>query len=310
MKIEEKEHIPVLLKECIENLNIKKNGIYADLTFGDGGHSKAVLEKEPSCKVISFDKDSSTKEKGLILKNIYKDRFLLINDNFSNFYNRLNLQKITKIDGVILDLGISTKQILQADRGFSFSKNALLDMRMNNKHPLTAKEVINNYSTEKLANIFKTYGEENLSYKIAKKIVAEREKREIKYTLELAEIIESCVNFKQKLKSKARVFQALRIYINSELIELKEVLKNILWALNSKGRIVIISYHSLEDKIVKDFFNYEALDCICDSKLPVCCCNKKARLKIINKKPIIPSESEIMENNKARSAKLRIGEKI
>ena len=302
-------HVPVLLKESIEALNIKPQGIYVDTTFGGGGHTAEMLKKGKEIKVFGFDQDTQALNEGTALQKKYPEQLILIHDNFKNLRTRLALERIRYIDGILFDLGVSSHQINKAERGFSFSQEGRLDMRMNEDQEFTASDVVNHFSYEEIRNIIFEYGEEKEAGRIARAILRERTNSRIKTTLQLADIIEHNTNAKQKVKAKARVFQALRIFVNDEMESLKKALADSVKMLNPGGRIVVISYHSLEDRLVKKFFKYEEKDCVCPANFPKCICNKKSTLKIITRKPILPSADEIERNNRARSAKLRIAEK-
>ncbi len=302
-------HVPVLLKESIEALNIKPQGIYVDATFGGGGHTAEMLKKGKAVKIFGFDQDTQALNEGTALQKKYPEQLILFHDNFKNLRTRLALERTRYIDGILFDLGVSSHQINEAERGFSFSQEGRLDMRMNKEQEFTASDVVNDFSYEEIRNILFEYGEERESGRIARAILRERTNSRIETTLQLADIIEHNTNAKQKVKAKARVFQALRIFVNGEMESLKKALEDSVKMLNPGGRIVVISYHSLEDRLVKKFFKYEEKDCICPVNFPKCICDKRSTLKIINKKPILPSADEIEINSRARSAKLRIAEK-
>ncbi len=299
-------HLPVMLKESIEGLSLKDGGVYVDATFGGGGHSRAILESGKDIRLFSFDQDEDAQK---IAETIKNENFVFIKDNFRNLRTGLALNRIKKIDGILFDLGVSSHQIDSPERGFSFMREGDLDMRMDTNTELSAKEVINTYPKEQLQDIFIKYGEEREAFRIARAIVEERKKRFISTTLQLAEIIDKSIKSHRRIKAKARIFQALRIYINREIEALNEALKDAVHLLNKGGRIVVISYHSIEDRVVKQFFKYENLSCICPDDFPVCRCNKVSTLEIITKKPILPSEEEIAKNSRAKSAKLRIAER-
>jgi 16S rRNA (cytosine1402-N4)-methyltransferase len=303
-------HIPVLLNECTEALNIKTGGVYVDATLGGGSHTENILKSSNSTKVYAFDKDLSAIEHCKVKLKKFSPRLHIFNNNFKNLRTDLALERVKKIDGILLDLGVSSHQIDNPAKGFSFSYDGKPDMRMNKASKLSAHYVINNCSFEELRKMFIEYGEEREAGRIARKITESRLQKEIDSTLELAEIIESATYSKHKIKAKARIFQALRIYVNNEIEDLREALKEAVLALNSGGRIVVISYHSLEDRVVKKFFAEEAKDCICPSSFPRCNCTKVATLKILTKKPIIPTAAEIAVNRRSKSAKLRIAEKM
>ena len=305
-----KYHIPVLLNESVSMLNIRDEGIYVDATFGGGGHSLAILNSNPTVRLVAFDQDKDAIEKNSSLFLEHSERFALINDNFANLRTHLALRKIKQIDGIIFDLGISNYQIRTGERGFSFGADGSLDMRMNRENDTTAYEIVNFYSLEELHRIFRDYGEEKESLRVAKRIVKVRNISPITSTDELASIVERSVSSPMKVKAKARIFQALRIYVNRELEILEEGLTSAVEVLAPLGRLVVISYHSLEDRIVKELMNFEAKECLCPPKFPMCVCEKEARLKIITKKPIVASENECSENKQARSAKMRVAEKL
>lgn len=305
-----KYHVPVLLKECVEALNIKDNGIYVDTTLGGGGHSKEILKSNKNIKLYSFDRDSEAINYAHELLSTFGERSVLIHSNYDQLRTQLALKKVKKIDGILFDLGVSFHQITDPERGFSFSKDGKLDMRMDNRDTVTAYQIVNEFSVEELSKIFFEYGEEKKSKVIARKIVQQREIKKIETTGELSSVIDQVIKGPARVKSKARIFQALRIYINGELESIKKAIKEAVDILNPGGRIVIITYHSLEDRIIKQFFKYEEKSCICPSNFPVCICDKKSRLKIITKKPIIPTEDEKNINPQSRSAKLRIAERV
>ena len=288
-------HIPVLLNEAIEALDINPNGIYIDGTLGGGGHSRAILSKLTNGRLIAIDKDEDAINNSTICSNI----FTLIHDDFNNIKYILKELEIKSIDGCLLDLGISSYHIDTAMRGFSYTKDGPLDMRMNKNSKLTAEEIINTYTQRELTDLFFTYGEEKHSRRIAKNICIEREKKQIKTTMQLVNIINN--------KSSAmRVFMALRIKVNNELSPLEQTIKDIVSLLNPYGRLAVITFHSLEDRIVKKTFKELTYPCSCPRDIPICICNKAPLINILTKKPIVPSEREIKTNPRASSAKLRI----
>lgn len=300
------EHYTVLKTETVELVLGKSDGIYVDGTYGGGGHSELLLKKLSSkAQVFGFDQDLTAIKKN---ENKYKN-LKLIHSNFRFLKEKLAEQGVTTIDGLILDLGFSSPQIDDPTRGFSYMQDGPLDMRMNSEQDISAYKVINEYSEERLAQIFKRYGEEKFSQRIASKIVKQRQENMIGTTLELVEIIESAIpmKFLKKIKghSAKRVFQALRIYVNQEIQVLEEVLDVAFSILNPGGKIAIISFHSLEDKIVKH--KYLSWDKIPEEiiKLPIIPDAYKSPVKILTKKPILPSEEEILENSRSKSAKLR-----
>lgn len=319
-------HTPVLLDEVLENLEIKPNGVYVDCTLGGAGHSSKILEKLETGLLVGFDKDqeaidASTKKLSKICKVFSKDNFkknnekscLIIKDDFKNSPSVLTELGITNVDGILIDLGVSSHQLDTAERGFSFKKDAPLDMRMDSSQSLTAKQIVNSYSEEQLRNLFKEYGEEEFAFSIAKNICKARALKEIETTLELNEIIENSMPKKVVFSrggAAKKVFQALRIEVNGELNLLKETIENLIKFLCPGGRIAIISFHSLEDRIVKNVFKDLAQGCICPKNFPICVCNHKATIEIVTRKPIVASEKEQQENSRSTCAKLRVAEKL
>ena len=295
-------HEPVLLTESIEGLNIKEGGIYVDATYGGGGHSLEILKKIGKGSLIAFDQDDDA------LKNkADDDRLILINQNFRYMRNFLKLYKAVPVDGILADIGVSSHQIDEPARGFSLRFEADLDSRMNRRKSLTAKQIVNEYSVNKLKNIFYNYGELRNSSKIANLIESARTKNDIKTTKQLQEAIGKCAPKGLENKFFAKVFQALRIEVNDELGALKELLTQSVELLSNGGRLVIISYHSLEDRLVKNFIKAGNFDGIIKKDFYG---NPEVSFKLINKKPIVPDADEIKRNKRARSAKLRIAEKI
>ena len=319
-------HTPVLLDEVLENLEIKPNGVYVDCTLGGAGHSSKILEKLETGLLVGFDKDqeaidASTKKLSKICKVFSKDNFkknnekscLIIKDDFKNSPSVLTELGITNVDGILIDLGVSSHQLDTAERGFSFKKDAPLDMRMDSSQSLTAKQIVNSYSEEQLRNLFKEFGEEEFAFSIAKNICKARALKEIETTLELNEIIENSMPKKVVFSrggAAKKVFQALRIEVNGELNLLKETIENLIKFLCPGGRIAIISFHSLEDRIVKNVFKDLAQGCICPKNFPICVCNHKATIEIVTRKPIVASEKEQLENSRSTCAKLRVAEKL
>lgn len=306
------EHKSVMLNEVIDNLNIQPNGVYVDCTAGGGGHSLKILQNLTGGKLIAIDKDidaiNECKNKFADYKNV-----ILIHDDFHNIKSILEELNIDKVDGIIVDLGVSSFQIDTADRGFSYRFDAPLDMRMNQEQVLTAYDVVNNYSEDDLANIMFKYGEEKFSRQIARKIVEYRQTKNIETTLELVNVVESVLPAKVKFEkghSCKRVFQAIRIEVNGEIEGLKQTIIDMVEVLKSKGRLCVLTFHSLEDRIVKDTFKELATDCICPKELPVCVCNHHRSIDIVNKKPIIASSDELNSNSRSASAKLRVAQKV
>ena len=306
-------HIPVLKDECIENLNIKKNGIYVDGTLGGAGHSAIILQSLSSNgKLIGIDRDKEALSVAKDRLSNYKN-FMAVHDNHVNILQILNELEISGVDGILLDLGVSSYQLDEASRGFSYMQDAELDMRMNREDEITAADVVNNYSEEQLTNIFFDYGEEKFSKQIARKIVEYRKSKRIETTLELVGIIKQSLP-KKALQDKGhpakRVFQAIRIEVNKEIKLLEKGIEDSIKALNKNGRLCIISFHSLEDRIVKKTFEKMQGKCVCPKDLPKCVCNYVSFGKIISKKPILPSKKELEINSRSKSAKLRVFERI
>jgi len=304
-------HIPVLLKESIELLNLKKDGIYVDATLGGGGHTEAILRNSLIKQVYAFDQDEEAIEFASERLRKYRNRLTIIKSNFENIRTQLALQKVKGIDGILFDLGVSSHQIDNPQRGFSFDKDSLLDMRMDTQMETTAKDLINKLSVEELTKIFRDFGEEQGAHKIANWIVNSRKIKPIQTTQDLAAIIDKNLRSNPILitKTKARVFQALRIYLNNELEVLERALDDAINLLNPEGRLVVISYHSLEDRIAKTKFNNAAQGCVCPKSILKCVCNQKPRIRILSNKVIKPSEGEIQTNSRSRSAKMRAVEK-
>lgn len=306
------KHYSVMLSESIDGLKIKEDGIYVDATLGYAGHSSAILKKLTTGHLYAFDQDEeaikASKEKLQKIGN----NFTIIYSNFVNLKQKLKEQGITKVDGILFDLGLSSPQIDNKKRGFTFMTDAPLDMRMDKAKELDAKKVVNTYSIEELANIFFQYGEEKMSKVIAKKIVRTRLDKEIKTTTELVKIIESAVGAKyfNQNHPERQIFQAIRIEVNSELTVLKNVLPDAIDLLNKGGRISVISFHSLEDRIVKQIFKKASTVDDLVKGLPTIPKEYQPKIKLINKKPIVPSQAEIEENTRSASAKLRIIERI
>lgn len=297
-------HNPVLLQACIDNLNIKPNGVYVDLTFGGGGHSAHILKQlNEKGKLFAFDQDEDAH------KNDIKDpRFVLIKQNFRYLKNYLRLYGVLKVDGILGDLGVSSHQFDEASRGFSIRFDSELDMRMNQKNPLSAKQVVNEYSEKKLIEIFRNYAEIINAPKLAASIAAARTVKEIKTTEDLKEAIKSCTPKFEEQKYLAKVFQALRIEVNQEMDALKECLTQCVEILDPGSRLVVISYHSLEDRLVKNIIKSGNIEGI-EEKDVIYGTGKKI-FKNLTSKPILPDEEEIRSNTRARSAKLRVAEKI
>lgn len=305
-------HKPVLLDEVITGLNIKPSGIYVDCTIGGAGHSSKILEKLDSGFLYGFDRDQEAINASTERLHNFKN-FKIIKSNFNQAKDILISQNVAGVDGILIDLGVSSHQIDQAYRGFSFLHDGPLDMRMDKGQELTAFDVVNNYSKERLLKILYEYGEEANAKKIVENIVKSRNLKPIETTFELKDIIENSFPKKQ-IYSKGGVskktFQAIRIEVNQELKGLEKALRDLISILNPKGRIAVISFHSLEDRIVKNVFKELSTNCICPPKTPVCICGHKAIGTLINKKPIVASKDELLDNSRSSSAKLRIFEKL
>ena len=306
-------HISVLLNECLEGLNIKENGIYVDGTLGGAGHSSEILKRlSNEGRLIGIDQDTdalkAAKER---LKNYSNVTF--VHSNFSSIENVLNNLNIDGVDGILMDLGVSSYQLDEGERGFSYMKDAPLDMRMNRDNDFSAYNVINEYSEEDLYRIIRDYGEEKFAKRIASFIVENRQEKNIETTLELVEIIKNAIPAKARREGPhpaKRTFQAIRIEVNSELSILNKTIEDGVEKLNKGGRMAIITFHSLEDRIVKNKFRDLAVSCRCPKEFPVCVCGEKAKVKVISRKAIEPTKEEVDINPRSRSAKLRIIEKL
>ena len=304
------EHVSVLLNEAIDALNIKKDGIYVDLTLGRGGHSSKILEKLTTGKLYCFDQDKEAIEQSRPRLEKISSNFEIIKSNFRNFKEELEKRGINKVDGILMDLGVSSPQFDNEERGFSYKGSARLDMRMDQEQSLDAYEVINNYSLNELCRIFREYGEDKYYYQIARKIVQNRIDSPIETTDELVDISKSCKPQKELMKKghpAKQIFQAIRIEVNDELGALKEALQKAIDIIDKNGRIVVISFHSLEDRIVKNMFNSVAKvqgDRLNLYTLPDE--NEKPKYELVNNKIIVPSEKEMEVNSRSKSAKMRI----
>lgn len=307
-------HKPVLLEETIKALDIKENGIYVDCTVGGAGHSIEIVKRlGKDGRLIAIDQDEEALLKATEVLSDYKDKVVFIKSNYSHLDSILDSLNIEKIDGVLMDIGVSSYQLDEKDRGFSYNQDAALDMRMDKENDLTAKYIVNNYSKEDLENIFWNYGEEKWGMRIADFIIEARQEKEIESTFDLVEIIKKAIPKKVRMQGKhpaKRVFQALRIEVNKELEVLDTTIDIAVDRLKRDGRLAIITFHSLEDRIVKNKFNKLASGCTCPPDFPVCVCNKTEYVKIINRKPIVATEEELNENSRAKSAKLRICSKL
>jgi 16S rRNA (cytosine1402-N4)-methyltransferase len=301
-------HKSVLLKETIDFLNPKKEGFFVDATGGGGGHAKEILKRiVPGGKLVIIDCDHQAIEEAQKQLKEFEGHTIFVEDNFANIKTILSSINAPLINGIIFDLGVSSHQIDAADRGFSFMVSGPLDMRMDKKQPLTACDIINNCSRDELIKMLSEYGEEHFSKRVCRSIM---ESRPLHTTKEFMEAIKKAVPPKFHCDSVVRCFQAIRIAVNSELENLKTALPDAIKTLEKGGRIAVLSYHSLEDRIVKQIFKVESTDCICDKKLPVCICSHKKLIKLITKKPVTASEEEKKKNPRSRSAKLRVAERI
>jgi 16S rRNA (cytosine1402-N4)-methyltransferase len=304
-------HNPVLREKVIECLITDRSGTYIDATLGTGGHAEAILEElDEEGKLLGIDRDNDSLKisKGRLRRFGKKVEFL--NQSYSHLPEISKSQNLERISGVLFDLGLSSYQLDNPERGFSYSAEGPLDMRFDQEEGKKAFDVINEYCVEELTRIFKEYGEERFSKKIAQAIVQNRKVKKIESTKELKDIVKSILKTKGDTKTLSRVFQALRIEVNDELSELKAGLDAGIEVLVPEGRVCVISYHSLEDRIVKKRFSDLAKGCICPPDFPICTCGGKKVLRILTRKPVIPDEKEIEENPRARSAKLRVAEKI
>lgn len=303
-------HTPVLLFESLDYLITNKRGKYFDGTLGFGGHSSEILNKlNDNGILVATDLDEDAFN---FSKNKFKEdkRAKLYKFNFSLIDKIAKIESIKFFDGIFADLGVSSFQLDNPGSGFTYRQDAKLDLRMDKNSAISASDIVNTFAEQELSKIFFEYGEEKRSRQIARKICEKRVRKKIDSTAELIEIISEVTPVKNRPKTFSRIFQALRIYVNDELGSLKLFLNNAVGLLSKGGRLVVISYHSLEDRIVKETFKYETLDCICPKDYPVCQCDKEQRLKILTKKPVTPSEEEIKSNSRARSAKLRAAERV
>jgi 16S rRNA (cytosine1402-N4)-methyltransferase len=307
-------HKPVLLNECIDNLNIKPNGIYLDGTLGGAGHSLEIAKLlNEKGTLIGIDRDVTAINVSSSRLSGVKPTVNLVNDNYKNIKDVISKLGISGVDGILLDLGVSSYQLDTPERGFSYRYDAPLDMRMNTSDNLTAEYVVNQYTKDELIRIFRDYGEEKWAVRIAQFIEDKRKNSPIKTTFELVDIIKAAIPAGARVDGghpAKRVFQAIRIEVNGEIESLRNAISDAIECLNPKGRICVISFHSLEDRIVKEVFNEAAKGCVCPPDFPKCVCNKKKVVNILSRKPIISTEDELNENLRAHSAKLRVAEKI
>ena len=306
-------HISVLLDECIDGLNIKPDGIYVDGTLGGAGHSSQIAKRLTTGRLIGIDRDPvALKAAGERLAP-YADRVTLVHSNFCEIAQVLKGLDIAGVDGILLDLGVSSPQLDDGSRGFSYMADAPLDMRMNSEDTLTAYDVVNSWSYEELRRILFDYGEERYAPKIASAICKKREEKPIETTLELVDVIRGAMPaqaLREKQHPAKRSFQAIRIAVNDELGSVEKVMKDAIPCLNPGGRLAVITFHSLEDRIVKTAMAGAAKGCTCPPSFPVCVCGKKPQVQVITRKPIVSGDEELERNPRARSAKLRVCEKV
>lgn len=306
-------HKSVLLNETVDNLNVKPGGIYVDGTLGGGGHSYEIAKRlNGKGRLIGIDQDEDAIKAASERLNEYGDLVTIVRDNYCNVKKVLDDLGIEKVDGIMLDLGVSSYQLDTAERGFSYMEDAPLDMRMDKRQELTAKDIVNEYDEMRLFRIIKDYGEDKFAKNIAKHIVRARQEKEIETTLELAEIIKGAIPMKVRAVGghpAKRTFQAIRIELNRELDVLRDSIDTMIDLLNEDGRLCVITFHSLEDRIVKTNFRRNENPCTCPPDFPVCVCGNVSKGKVITRKPILPSEDEIEYNKRSKSSKLRVFEK-
>lgn len=306
-------HKSVLLNETVDSLNIKPNGIYIDGTLGGGGHAYEVCKRlGEHGRFIGIDQDAEAIEAAGLRLAEFGDKVTIVRSNYVDIDNILKSLNISKVNGIMLDLGVSSHQLDTVERGFSYKENAPLDMRMDVRNPMTAKDIVNNYSEMELYRVIRDYGEDKFAKNIAKHIVNARKEKEIETTYELNDIIKAAIPMKMRVNGghpAKKTFQAIRIELNKELEVLNNSIDKMIDLLDDEGRLSIITFHSLEDRIVKTRFRNNENPCICPPDFPVCVCGKKSKGKVITRKPIVPSEQEIIENKRAKSSKLRVFER-
>ncbi len=308
--MEEIYHIPVLYRETIDNIVLNKDGVYMDCTLGGGGHSQGILEElSEKGKLIAIDQDEQAIAFATKRLQRFGDKVKIFKNNFSNMDVVAYMAGIDKFDGIIMDIGVSSTQLDEAERGFSYRFDAPLDMRMDKQQKISAYNVVNEYSEEKLLKILYEYGEERFSKRIVKNIIEARKIKPVETTFELVDLIKKATGYGGKKHPAKKTFQAIRIEVNRELEVLTEAIEKGLKLLKKGGRLGIITFHSLEDRIVKQKFKEIEKSCICPPDIPMCICGKKSEARVITKKPIIAAENELDENNRAHSAKLRILER-
>lgn len=303
-------HKPVLLEETIDRMNIRPDGIYVDMTLGRGGHSEEIAKRLTGGKLISFDRDEEAILTASDRLKPYGDRVVLVRSDFREIKRQLELLGIGKVDGILMDLGVSSPQLDDSERGFSYMNDAPLDMRMDRDESLSAYNIVNEWDLEEVKRILTEYGEERYAGRIAQAIV---QNRPVETTLQLVDIIKTAMPAKalrEKQHPAKRSFQAIRIAVNDELGALAEALEASVDLLKEGGRIAVITFHSLEDRIVKVFFKEASTGCVCPPSFPVCICNRSPEIRIITRKPTIATDREVEENPRARSAKLRVAERV
>lgn len=308
------QHYSVLLNETIEQLDIKENGIYVDGTLGGGGHANAVLQRlGGGGRLIGIDQDAAAIQAAGERLAPFGDKVTVVRSNYSAMPQVLEDLGIHGVDGIVLDLGVSSYQLDTVERGFTYREDTVLDMRMDQRQTKTARDIVNDYTETELFHMIRDYGEDKFARNIAKHIVAAREKKPIETTGELNDIIRAAIPAKVRAKGghpSKKTYQAIRIELNHELDVLKNTLGQMIDLLNDHGRICVITFHSLEDRIVKNIFNTSEKPCTCPPSFPVCVCGKKSKGKVISRKPILPSEEELAVNSRSKSAKLRVFERI
>lgn len=305
-------HKSVLLDEVIESLNIKPDGYYVDGTLGGAGHALEVIKRLKGGRLIGIDQDADAIKAATERLIDYKNRVIIVRDNYVNIENILKREGIDKVDGIYVDLGVSSYQLDTADRGFTYRFDAPLDMRMDDRNELKASDIVNNYSEAELFHVIRDYGEDRFAKNIAKHIVEYRNKKKIETTFELVDIIKSAIPMKIQVTGghpAKRTFQAIRIELNKELEVLKNSIDVMIELLKPGGRLSVITFHSLEDRIVKQAFKKAESPCVCPKKFPVCVCGNKSKGRVITRKAVLPSKEELEENSRAKSAKLRVFEK-
>ena len=302
----------MLEREVIQNLNLLGGSLIVDGTLGDGGHAELLLKNTTSVRVLGIDRDMRAIERAEKRLAPFRDRITLVHGNFSDIKTILKKINVMNVDGLLLDLGVSSPQLDLPDRGFSFMRNGPLDMRMDSSQKITAADLLVELPDERLVSVIKEYGEERFSKRIVRAIRQAQKQSAIKTTLQLSNIISSVIHASRqtKIHPATRTFQALRIAVNGELEHIKKALRDSVDILQESARVIVISFHSLEDRIVKNFFKTEEKGCVCPPKIPICSCGHKQRLKIITRKPIIPAVEEVRLNSRASSAKLRVAERV